>query len=187
MHPTVRLALLLPAVLVASCSSGDDDGGEGGPEIGSTSSIAPPVTPELPAESPPGTGVVVIGGTTATFAVTACELEPGEAEGATAPLVLVTGQGTRGNGVAFTVEVARTSTEDETFSDLITYVDTARILQVQRSELAGEVSDLRDPAARSTLLRLRPGGLSATGIAGPPGTRAPQGPGLVGLSLDASC
>ena len=58
---------------------------------------------------------------------------------------------------------------------------------MQRFEVAGEVSDLRDPDARSTLLRVRPDGLSATGIAGPPGTSAPEGPGLVGLALDATC
>ena len=66
-------------------------------------------------------------------------------------------------------------------------MDTARILQVQRFEVAGEVTDLRDPDARGTLLRVRPDGLSATGIAGPPGTSAPEGPGLVGLALDATC
>jgi hypothetical protein len=52
------------------------------------------------------------------------------------------------------------------------------------------VSDLRDPDARSTLLRLRPDGVSAAGIAGPPGTAAGQTPpdeGLVGLAFDATC
>ena len=68
---------------------------------------------------------------------------------------------------------AADSTVAETFTDTITYSDTARILQVQRSEVGGEVSDLRDPDARSTLLRVRPDGLSAAGLAGPPGDGRP--------------
>jgi hypothetical protein len=103
--------------------------------------------------------------------------------------VRLTGAGTRANGVPFAIDVVRSSTNTgtEAFTDLITYSDTARILQVQRSEVGGEVTDLRDPGARGTLLRVRPDGLSATGIAGPPGTSAPEGPGLVGLALDATC
>jgi hypothetical protein len=177
------------AVALAACSSdgdgdGDDDDGAG---LGTTSSIAPPVAPSAPAASEPGTGVVVIGEIPASFAVTACSLAPTSAE---APEQLrLTGAGTRANGVPFSVEVVRSSSEEgaKTFTDLITYTDTARILQVQRSETAGEVTDLRDPDARGTLLRVRPDGVSATGIAGPPGTRAPEGPGLVGLALDATC
>jgi hypothetical protein len=49
------------------------------------------------------------------------------------------------------------------------------------------VSDLRDPSASGTLLRIRPDGLSAAGLAGPPGTGADFDEGIVGLALDASC
>jgi hypothetical protein len=131
---------------------------------------------------------VLIGELPASFEVTECDLDSGEA-GATGQLLHLAGAGSRANGVPFTVEVVRSTSEDaaEAFTDLITYADTARILQVQRSEVAGEVTDLRDPDARGTLLRVRPDGLSATGIAGPPGTSAPEGPGLVGLALDATC
>ena len=187
MLPPFRWALVVLAVAAAACSSdgdGDDDDGAG---LGTTEAIAPPVAPSAPAESAPGTGVVVIGEIPASFAVTACTLAP--ASGDAPEQLRLTGAGTRANGVPFSVEVVRSSSEEgaKTFTDLITYTDTARILQVQRSETAGEVTDLRDPDARGTLLRVRPDGVSATGIAGPPGTRAPEGPGLVGLGLDATC
>jgi hypothetical protein len=180
--------MVVLALVGASCSSGDDgDADDDGAGLGATSSTVPPEAPPVPSTSEPGTGVVVIGEIPASFAVTACSLD---AAGGENPAVLrVTGSGTRGNGVPFSVEVVRSSSEEgaKTFTDLITYTDTARILQVQRSETAGEVTDLRDPGARGTLLRVRPDGLSASGIAGPPGTRAPEGPGLVGFALDATC
>jgi hypothetical protein len=179
--------LLLALALVTACSGGDD-GSDDGSELGSTSSIAPPSPPEVPAPSPAGTGVVVIGanGTPSSFAVTACALEA--EDGDTGQLLRITGEGTSSSDVPFQVEVVRSATSGaaETFTDLITYTDTARILQVQRFEAAGEVSDLRDPDARGTLLRTRADGLSAVGIAGPPGT-GEKGPGLVGFALDATC
>ena len=186
MSPRLRQVVLVVAVgMVAACSG--DDGTDGGPALGTTSSIAPAVAPSVPDESPAGTGVVLIGELAASFEVTACDLSVESTGGG--QLLHLTGAGTRGNGVPFTVEVVRSATDEaaEAFTDLITYADTARILQVQRSEVGGEVSDLRDPGARGTLLRVRPDGISATGIAGPPGTSAPKGPGLVGLALDATC
>ena len=178
------LALLL---LSSACS---DDGGDDGSELGVTSSTVPPTAPPEPSASPAGTGVVVIGELSSSFAVTECELAApadGTAEG---QLLRLTGNGTRANGVPFSVEVERSVVESDdatAFTDLITYVDSARILQAQRSETGGEITDLRDPDARTPLLRVRDDGLSATGIAGPPGTSAPKGPGLVGLALDATC
>ena len=109
-------------------------------------------------------------------AVASCCTSRGRARGRT-------GCRSRSRWCASTTEEA-----DETFTDLITYTDTARILQVQRSEVGGEVTDLRDPGrprhAAAGAARRRS---SATGIAGPPGTSAPEGPGLVGLALDATC
>ena len=185
--PHRRSFLVLVVALGLAACSGGDDGDDDGSDLGTTSSIAPPVTTDVPAASPPGTGSVVIGGISSSFEVTDCALEPASED--PSELLRLTGAGTRGNGVPFSVEVLRTATQeaDETFTDVITYMDTARILQAQRFEVAGEVSDLRDPDARSTLLQVRPDGLSATGIAGPPGTSAPEGPGLVGLALDATC
>jgi hypothetical protein len=188
MPTTLRIALLVIIVGATACSDGGD-GGDDGAEIGSTSSLAPVVAPDLPAPSPAGTGVVQIGGSSASFAVTECELEGTEGDGVTTELVRVTGEGTTSSDVPFQVEAVRSSTAGtvETFTDLITYSDTGRIVQVQRVEVAGEVTDLRDPDARGTLLRVRPGGLAATGIAGPPGTVAGEDPGLVGLAFDATC
>jgi hypothetical protein len=186
MSPRLRHAALIAVLAFAACSA-DDAGDGGGAGLGTTSSIAPPVAPSVPAESPSGTGLVLIGELGSSFKVTSCDLDVGGAT--TGELLRLEGAGTRANGVPFTVEAVRSASDEaaEAFTDLITYTDTARILQVQRSEVAGEVTDLRDPDARGPLLRVRADGLSATGIAGPPGTRAPEGPGLVGLALDASC
>jgi hypothetical protein len=185
MRPLLCAAVV--AIALTSCSDGgDDDDGAG---LGTTSSIGAPSAPEIPPASPAGTGVVVIGerGTGSSFSVTECTLEAAAAD-PKGELVRVKGAGTTGSGVPFEVEVVRSNTSGaaETFTDLITYADTARILQVQRFETAGEVSDLRDPEARGTLLRTREGGLSAAGIAGPPGTDV-DGPGLVGFALDLTC
>ena len=182
------LAVATAAAMVTGCSDGggDDDGAS----LGDTSAPTKVTAPEVPAPSPAGTGVVVVGRTTSSFAVIECRLAPSdETESASTTLLLVTGEGTTGAGVPFQVEVQRfaTSTSVETFTDTVSYSDTARILQVQRFEVAGEVTDLRDPDARGTLLHVRPDGLSAAGIAGPPGAVAGEDEGLVGLALDATC
>jgi len=184
----IRLSVLLVVfVLAGGCSgSGDDD--DDGATLGSTGPPTEVTAPEIPVPSPPGTGVVVVGGTSSAFSVTDCELQP---EGADATnLLVVTGAGTTASGIPFQLEVQRFAADSavaETFTDTITYSDTARILQVQRSEVDGEVSDLRDPDARSTLLRVRPDGLSAAGLAGPPGTGGEFDEGIVGFALDATC
>jgi hypothetical protein len=186
MH-TRRLVLLVALVLGAGCSGGDDADDDGA-SLGDTAPPTAVTAPAIPAPSPTGTGVVVIGGATSEFSVTECELEPADPDATT--LLVVTGAGTTASGVPFQVEVQRFAADTEaaaTFTDTITYSDTARILQLQRFEVAGEVSDLRDPDARSTLLRVRPDGLSAAGLAGPPGTGAEFDEGIVGFAIDASC
>ena len=182
----IVLALL---VLVAACSGGDDgDGGDDGASLGVTSEPTEVTAPDVPAASPAGTGVVVVGGTTSSFAVTECRLEPDAAATGPSVLLTVTGEGTTGGGVPFQVALQRGATDAaiETFTDTVSYRDTARILEIQRFEVAGEVTDLRDPSARGTLLRIRPDGVSAAGLAGLPGGTA-EDEGTVGLAIDATC
>jgi hypothetical protein len=177
--------LLLGAV---ACSGGDDGGGDGA-TLGSTEAPAAATVPAVPAVTEAGTGVVVVGGTTSSFAVTACNLEPNlaEPEGART-LASLEGAGTTGSGVAFTVEVQRfaTGTDVVTYTDTVTYTDAARILQAQRIEVRGQVTDLRDPKAATALVRTRDDGLSAAGLAGAPGAR-PEDEGIIGLALQATC
>jgi hypothetical protein len=52
--------------------------------------------------------------------------------------------------------------------------------------VAGQVTDLRDPKASTALVRTRPGGLSAAGLAGGPGD-GPDDDGIIGIALDATC
>lgn len=180
------LALFALAGL-AACSGGDGD--DDGATLGSTEAPSPPAIPDVPDPSPAGTGVVVVGGTSSSFAVTSCQLEPDPAAPAAArAMVTIAGAGTTASGVAFTIEVQRfaTGTDVVTFTDTVTYADSGRILQAQRIEVNGEVTDLRDQGAASALLRTRAGGVSAAGLAGPPGGSASD-EGLVGLALDATC
>lgn len=171
---------------LAACRDGAEDDGA---TLGTTAVPAPVTIPAPPSPSAAGSGVVVVGGTTSSFAVTACRLEPDPAapEAARA-LVELTGAGTTASGVAFTVEVQRFATGSEvvTYTDTVTYTDSARILQAQRIEVNGQVSDLRDPKASSPLLRTRSGGVAAAGLAGAPGD-GPDDDGVVGVAVDATC
>lgn len=103
-------------------------------------------------------------------------------------LITLAGAGTTGSGLAFTIELQRfaTGTEVVTFTDTVTYADPGRILQVQRIEVRGQVTDLRDPKATSSFVRTRSNGVTATGLASAPGDRSDDG-GLIGLALDATC
>ena len=179
-------ALALVVVMVAGCSGGTRGPADDGATLGGTVAPTPVTAPEVPAPSPAGTGVVVVGRSGASFAVTACQLTTQDATSAT--LVSVTGAGTTAGGIPFTVEVQRTATSTvaETFTDTVTYADTARILQLQRFEVDGEITDLRQPSARGVLLRVRASGISASGIGGPPGS-VDGDDGLVGIAIDATC
>lgn len=186
-HTALASALV---ALVAACSGGGDaapPSASGG--AGTASTIETPSIPSVPSPSPAGTGVIVIGGATSSFAVQSCRLEPDPAEPVAArALVSLEGSGTTGSGVAFTVELQRfaTGTSVVTYTDTVTYSDVARILQAQRVEVNGQVTDLRDPKAVIALVRTRAGGLSASGLASAPGAQAGDG-GLIAFALDATC
>ena len=183
-----RLAVAVAlAVLSGACSSDDRDD-DAAP--GSTEEVGTPAVPTIPDASAPGTGVVVVGGTASSFAVTECRLapDPAEPEGARA-LLVAKGAGTTGSGVPFTIEVQRFATgvgAAVTFTDTVAYTDAARILQAQRIEVGGQVTDLRDPDATSALLRPRSDGVSGAGLAGAPGDDADD-EGRIGLALDLTC
>ena len=181
-------AFIVAVLLLGSCSdngAGDDDGAS----LGITEPPTPVTAPPMPAPSPVGTGVVVIGGSSSSFAITSCRLaaDPAEPVGAQT-LALVTGSGSTAGGVPFSIEVKRfaTGAEVTTFTDTVAYIDTARILQAQRIEVNGQVRDLRDPKASTSLIRTREDGLSAGGLAGPPGSNA-DADGTVGFAIDATC
>jgi hypothetical protein len=183
----VPLALAVAAL--ASCSS-DSSPSDDGASLGQTLPPTSVTAPEVPEASDPRTGVVVVGGATSPFTLSECRLEedPSDPEGA-GVLVRVSGAGTSAAGVPFQVEAQRFAAtgEVDTFTDTVTYTDSAKILQALRFEVAGEVTDPRDPSARAVLLRTRPDGISVTGIAGPPGNVGDDPEGLVGLALTATC
>lgn len=182
----VAWAVVGVLVLLTGCASDDAAPVDGT----ATSDLAPASAPEPPAPGEPGTGSVVVGSTAHPFEVTGCRLEPDPTEPEAArALLIVSGAGTTPRGDAFTVEVQRFATtlgEVTTFTDTITYEDPARILQAQRIEVGGQVTDLRDPSASTALLRPRADGVSGAGLAGAPGDDADD-EGVVGLALDATC
>lgn len=190
-RPLPRRPLVVAALLVAAVAGCSDDGGDGDALApGTTGEVTTPTEPDPLPPSPAGIGAVSVGGSTSSFEVTSCRLEPDPTapEGARA-LITVEGAGTTGSEVPFTVEVQRfaTSLNDVvTFTDTIAYSDPARILQAQRIEVAGQVTDLRDPDATSALLRPRDGGVAAVGLASAPGDDADDG-GLVPFALDVTC
>lgn len=175
--------LVLVLVPVAACSSGS-----GRADQPASSTAASTVT-SMPPPSASGVGVVVLAGRASPFAITSCQLEPEPSEPAGArALVRVAGKGTTQRGVDFTVELQRfsTGTNVVTYTDTVTYIDAGRILQAQRIEVSGQVSDLRDPKAATALIRTRPGGVTARGLASAPGS-GPKDGGLIGLALDVTC
>ena len=181
------LAALAAVLALASCS--DDGGGDDGASLGVTSAPTEVTAPSIPPPSAVGTGVIVLGGASSSFAITVCRLaaDPTDPVGAQT-LVLITGTGTTAGGVGFEVELKRfaTGTDVTTYTDTVAYTDAGRILQAQRIEVNGQVSDLRDPSAVSTMIRVRADGASAVGLAGPPGEGA-DADGTVGVAFDATC
>ncbi len=194
-----RAAVGACAVAVVLAAGGCSDGGDGGASSDESTEetgggpgparVPSASVPEVPPASGVGLGLVVVGGTTSSFAVTACRLEPDPAapSGARA-LVELEGAGTTGSGVPFTIELQRfaTGTDVVTYTDTLTYSDAARILQAQRVEVAGQVTDLRDPDATTALVRPRADGVVAAGLAGGPGDVGADD-GIIGLALNASC
>ena len=183
-------AALVVALVLAATACGDDGTADEGASLGDPVEPTEVTAPPVPAESPSASGVVVIGGASSTFAVTSCALTPDpNATPGAETLLLVTGEGSTGAGIPFQVEVERfaTGTDVRTFTDSVTYTDTARILQMQRVQVGDQTTDLRDPGARGTLVHTRADGVAAAGLGGPPGSVAGVEDGVVGMAVDATC
>jgi len=182
-------AVIVVLGLVAT-ACGDDGTADEGASLGDPVAPTAVTAPPLPDAPPPANGVIVVGGASSSFAVTSCALtpEPNATPGAEA-LVLVTGEGSTQAGIPFEVEIERfaTGTDVRTFTDSVSYADTARILQMQRVQVEDQTTDLRDPAARGTLLHTRADGVAAAGLGGPPGTVAGEEDGVVGMAVVATC
>jgi hypothetical protein len=183
-------AAAIVALALAGTGCGDDGSADQGATLGDPVAPTEVTAPPLPTESPPASGVVVIGGASSAFAVTSCALTPDpNATPGAETLLIVSGEGTTGAGIPFEVEVERfaTGTDVRTFTDSVTYTDTARILQMQRVQVGDQTTDLRDPGARGTLLHTRADGVAAAGLGGPPGSVAGMEDGVVGMAVDATC
>jgi hypothetical protein len=186
----IAATMLALALALAAPACSDDGAADEGASLGDSVAPTEVTPPPLPDESPPASGVVVIGGASSSFAVTSCALTPDpNATPGAETLLLVTGEGSTGTGIPFEVEVQRfaTGTDVRTFTDSVTYTDTARILQMQRVQVEDQTTDLRDPGARGTLLQTRADGVAAAGLGGPPGSVAGAKDGVVGMAVVATC
>ena len=183
-------AIVALALAVAATACGDDGTADEGASLGEPVAPTAVTAPPLPPEPPPAGGVVVIGGASSSFAVTSCALTPDpNATPGAETLLLVAGEGSTQAGIPFQVEIERfaTGSDVRTFTDSVTYTDTARVLQMQRVEVGDQITDLRDPAARGTLLHTRADGVAAAGLGGPPGAVAGGDDGVVGMAVVATC
>jgi hypothetical protein len=185
----VRRAALVVAALALAGAAGacSDDGGGDGEGGASTTGAADGAAGSTLPESSPGRGAISLGGVVIELTVTACAPAPGATTGtgATEPIFDLTAEGEARDGVPATVRVQRYETEAEvkTFSDTVTYQDTARVYQAQRTDSGGTVIDLRDPDATTALLQIDGARVVARGVAGPPGDDETR----IDLLLDATC
>lgn len=191
-----RVALLCGAVVVAACSSS-------GSSSSPTSSFfvdGPPAV-ETAARSVPDAAddaaIVVLGtGIDEELAITQCtrgSLGALDGSGATEVLLNLVARGTKGDDIPVTITVRRFAAPGEvlTITDTVTYAEgpddaPTLVLQAQRFEVSGAVTDARDPAAVGALVSDDGDLVTVDGIFGPPGAFAGDA-GLVGGSIAARC
>lgn len=173
----VVVALTIALLGLSAC------GGDGDEEPASTTAARPadrvPAEPlGTPAE---GTGRIVVGSLDVELSIETCERDDAAVPAGTAPaeLVGIRATGSRDDGTSVLVDVRRFRTAGEvpTITDTVTVVEgpeeaPENVLQAQRYEVAGAVSDARDPQADDPLLRLGADAVTGSGVFAPPGAFA---------------
>jgi len=171
----IAAVLTLPA-----CS---DDGGS---DDGAPTTAADRPAPTVPADVEPGEGFLVLGDRTFLLAVRACALDPftDPETGVTIELTLDADDNT---GTLIGVSRATVQGELATTTETVSVTEVeGEVLEAQRFERDGVVSDLRDSDSAGPLLAVTGNLVRAGGVFGPPGSTAAT-PGLVDGSLIARC
>ena len=192
------LVALATSMVLLACSSGSG-GSEAAPADSSPAQAyeepEPAAVDEIGAVDP-GTARVVLGSVLdATLQVTSCELDPGaEPQGEIpAERLVLRAEGQGSDGAPILLEVLRLASQgaSSTITDTVLVTEgpedaPTRILEAQRFEVGGLVTDPRDPVADEPLLRVTGQEVAAAGVFAPPGAFAVDG-GLVEGLVAASC
>lgn len=202
----VRIALIA-AVVLAGCGNGD-----GTPEAATSSSDTSIPGDPSPAVSTdrrpeplsvvdlgelgPGEARIVLGASLdVTLVVETCAIDLGARPDGEVPAaqVRVRATGARPDGVPVTVDATRFRSQGAapTITDTITVLvgteaTPERVVQAQRFEIDGQVTDPRDADADDPLLRIAGQRVEARGLFAPPGSFADDG-GLVEAALAVAC
>lgn len=203
--------LLTFVVLVAVGGCGDDDAGpaddpsaEPGTSEGSITAPSPapeplgvePLAAARPEPPAPGRARLVLGGSVdAELDLTRCEIDDAAAPEGDEPVRQVAAEATgqRADGRALLLEVSRFVAPGDatTITDTVTVTEgpadrPARVLQAQRFEVDGLVSDGREPGATSPLLQVGDATVEGSARFAPPGNFADDG-GLVEGAVALTC
>lgn len=193
----MRVAATIVLLLAVAACAGDDDAP---PAADATTTVAPGVPEPLAVDgvtpATPGQVRVALGSfLDATLPVEECVLDLGAQPDGQVPSqqVTVVARGESDDGRALTVDIRRFRSEgaSPTITDTIRVVlgpedAPERVLEAQRFEVDGLVTDPRDPDADDPLLRVTDGRVDGAGVFAPPGSFADDG-GLVQGAVSVAC
>lgn len=193
----MRVAATIVFVLAVAGCAGDDDAS---PATDATTTAAPGVPEPLAVDDVTASAShqlrVALGSfLDATLPLEQCVLDLGAQPDGQIPSqqVTVVARGEAEDGQALTVDIRRFRSEgaSPTITDTIRVVlgpedAPQRVLEAQRFEVDGLVTDPRDPDADDPLLRVTDGRVDGTGVFAPPGAFADDG-GLVEGAVSVAC
>ena len=192
----IVLAVAL-ALLPTGCTGGSGDAGSDDAPT-TTADAAQPEPAAVPTLDAPADGrarLVIGSSLDVTLAVERCHrdlaAEPDGEVPSEQVTVVARGTGPGGEPVMVDVRRFRSQGASPTITDTVRVVEgpedaPRRVLEAQRFEVDGLVTDPRDPAADDPLLRVTDREVHASGVFAPPGAFADDG-GLVGGVLAISC
>ena len=197
----MRTVWVIAGVLaLAACGGGDG----GGPDASTSSSTSPELSLEAPEpvsvreldEPAPGRARAVLGsGLDVELVVERCRVDLEALPDGQVPAerISVRATGEAGDGVPVTLEALRLASAgaSPTITDTVRVTEgpvdaPTRVLEAQRFEVAGLVTDPRDPDASGPLLTTEGRAVEASGVFAPPGAFAADG-GLVAGLVSISC
>ena len=198
----MRTVWAIAGVLVlAGCTAGSGNGSDG---PASSTSTSPDVSFEAPQPAvvddlgapEPGRARAVLGSVLdVELTVEGCRIDLGAMPDGQVPAerIRVQAAGKRSDGTPVTLEVLRLASAgaSPTITDTVRVTEGAsdapdRVLEAQRFEVGGLVTDPRDPEADEPLLVTSGPNVDASGVFAPPGAFAADG-GLVAGLVSISC
>lgn len=191
----MRAFVVTAALAVGLAACGDDAA-----TTATTTTSAPSRVDALPttdiSEPGPGEAHVVLGTSLdITLVVETCTRDLGAQPDGQVPSeqVAIQASGARADGVPVLLDLKRFRSQgaSPTITDTVTVLEgteatPVRVLQAQRFEVDGQVTDPRDPEADDPLLRVTEQRIVARGLFAPPGSFAADGP-LVEGSVSIAC